>query len=298
MGVQYQYVDGVYESSTNLAEAEAIVEFALTSMASSPDRSLIIVTVNSEQRDLVDDIFYKKALAFPPANEFINKWKDSLTPFDIKNLEKVQGDERDIVLISTVYGKSKGENGTLGPVYQRFGPITGKFGHRRLNVLFTRAKYLTRVFTSLKPSDIQVKATSNEGVKILKSYLAYAEAGGRMLSATGTHTAKEPDSDFEIMVANALRMHGYQVQYQVGVAGFFIDLGISKEGSDSEFIAGVECDGATYHSAKFDRDRDKLRQEILEGMNWKIYRVWSTDWFKNPGREAEKLIRYLEKIAS
>jgi very-short-patch-repair endonuclease len=136
---------------------------------------------------------------------------------------------------------------------------------------------------------------SSWGVKALKGYLEFA-ATGRLEG--GLRSGREPDSDFEVFVADALRARGYDVVPQVGVAGFYIDLGVTHPGYEHGFLAGVECDGATYHAAKSARDRDSLRQEILEGLGWKLYRIWSTDWFSDARGELEKLCRYLDGLAN
>jgi very-short-patch-repair endonuclease len=127
----------------------------------------------------------------------------------------------------------------------------------------------------------------------LQAYLEYA-ATGRL--EAGTTSGREPDSDFELFVADALRARGYSVACQVGVAGFYIDLAVRHPAYPHGYLAGIECDGVTYHSAKSARDRDTLRQEVLESLNWKLYRVWSTDWFSNPRDELGKLLGFLDGL--
>ena len=179
-------------------------------------------------------------------------------------------------------------------VHQRFGPINGKNGHRRLNVLFTRARVRLVLFTSMKSDDVVCEpGRSAEGVRILKSYLEYAERHGK---AGGTLTGKGPDSDFEFSVAERLRARGYSVETQVGVSGYRIDLGIRHPDRPDRFIVGVECDGRAYHSSKSARDRDRLREELLRGLGWKIIRVWSTDWFDNATLQTDRLAREIEEL--
>ena len=127
----------------------------------------------------------------------------------------------------------------------------------------------------------------------MRDYLQYARTG--MLEA-GDTTDREADSDFELIVKNRLEIAGYQVKCQVGVTGYFIDLAVRSPSNPNQFILGVECDGAMYHSFKSARDRDRLRQEILEKLGWKIHRIWSTDWFQNPEKEMDKLIKVIESI--
>ena len=214
---------------------------------------------------------------------------DSSDELFVKSLEKVQGDERDTIVISTTYGPSQ----PGGAVAMRFGPINQGGGHRRLNVLFTRAKYAISLVTSMESHQIQPTATSSQGVHALKGYLKYVEAQSL---DTGHQSGREPDSEFEIVVAEALTRHGFGVDCQVGVANYFIDLAIRHPDRPETYLLGVECDGATYHSARSARDRDKYRQSVLEGLGWKIYRIWSTDWFENPEAETRKLVAHIETL--
>jgi very-short-patch-repair endonuclease len=169
---------------------------------------------------------------------------------------------------------------------QRFGPINGIAGKRRLNVLFTRAKQKIVTFSSMTASDVTAEEHSNAGAYMLKRWLEYSASG---VLESGERTEREPDSDFEIFVMNQVQSMGCEAVPQVGVAGYFIDIGVRHPDWPYGFILGVECDGASYHSAKSARDRDRLRQEVLEGLGWRLHRIWSTDWFNNPRREADKL---------
>jgi very-short-patch-repair endonuclease len=200
----------------------------------------------------------------------------------------VQGDERDVIFVSTVYGKD-----SAGNFYQRLGPLNGAYGHRRLNVLFTRAKQQVRLFTSIKSGDLRVEPTTRSGVKALKNYLAYGETGHLELAEL---TGRPPDSEFEQWVIQMLGEQGYEVVPQLGVAGYFLDIAIRHPDHNGSFIMGVECDGATYHSGRSVRDRDRLRQEVLVRLGWEIYRIWSTDWFRNPKAEFLKLVAAIEHL--
>src|SRR5690606_36997501 len=190
--------------------------------------------------------------------------------------------ERDIIVISTVYGPTV----PGGPVMQRFGPINSKVGHRRLNVLFTRAKEKVVLVSSLKPENISVQSGSNPGVAALKAYLEHARSG-RL--ERGVRTGRDYESPFERGGAEIILEPGIEAEPQVGVAGYFLDLAVRHPERREHFVLGIECDGATYHSARSARDRDRLRQEVLEGLGWKLYRIWSTDWFANRSREIGKL---------
>jgi transcription elongation GreA/GreB family factor len=285
MGVELQHVAGRYKAGTNPLEAKAMVETALAFMRTDPDRSLGIVTLNQKQRELISEEFEYALASGPHAVRYIESWKernDGLEEFFVKNLENVQGDERDVIFIGTVYGPE--EPG--GRVMQRFGPINGLTGKRRLNVLFTRAKQKIVTFSSMTDADIVADETANPGAYMLKRWLEYSASG---VLESGSRTEREPDSDFEIFVMNQIRSMGCEAVPQVGVAGYFIDIGVRHPEWPYGYVLGVECDGAAYHSAKSARDRDRLRQEILEGLGWRLHRIWSTDWFNHPGREAEKL---------
>jgi DNA polymerase III epsilon subunit family exonuclease len=207
----------------------------------------------------------------------------------VKSLEKVQGDERDTIVISCTYGPS--EPG--GPVAMRFGPINQQGGHRRLNVLFTRAKRAIELVTSIESHQIHPTATSSQGIHAFRNYLKFVESQSL---ETGRPSGREPDSPFEVVVAEAIQRHGYEVDCQVGVANYFIDLAIRHPNKPDTYLLGVECDGATYHSARAARDRDKYRQAVLEGLGWQIYRIWSTDWFENHTKEIKSLIKKLKQI--
>jgi hypothetical protein len=182
-----------------------------------------------------------------------------------QELRKRPRHERDVIFISTTYGPDD-----RGNQFQRFGPINGSNGHRRLNVLFTRSKRRTVVFTSLDPDRIHTTADSTWGLRALKKYLIYARDGILQQPDNGSD---QPTNDFEQSVGNVLKDRGYEIVPQVGVAGFFIDLGVKHPGKPGTFLLGIECDGASYHSARSARDRDRLRQEILEDLGWKIHRI-------------------------
>lgn len=285
MGVEFKAVKGRYKAGTNPIEAKAVVEAVIDFMQNDPERSLGVVTLNQKQRDLITEEFEYAIANNRAVQRYVDTWEeknDGLEYFFIKNLENVQGDERDVIFIGTVYGAE--EPGAR--VMQRFGPINGLAGKRRLNVLFTRAKQKIVTFSSMTAADIEADEHSNPGPYMLKRWLEYS-AGG-VLDA-GEETEREPDSDFEVFVIDQIRAMGCKPVPQVGVAGYFVDIGIRHPDWPHGFVLGVECDGATYHTAKSARDRDRLRQEVLENLGWRLHRIWSTDWFNNPRQEAEKL---------
>jgi transcription elongation GreA/GreB family factor len=285
MGIEFRGVAGRYKAGTNPVEAKAIVEAAFEFMRTDQNRSLGIVTLNQKQRDLISEEFEYAVGNHQHAVKYIESWKernDGLEEFFIKNLENVQGDERDVIFIGTVYGPE--EPGAR--VMQRFGPINGLAGRRRLNVLFTRAKQKIVTFSSMTASDITADEHSNAGAYMLRRWLEYSASG---MLESGERTKREPDSDFEMFVMSQIQSMGYEAVPQIGVAGYFIDIGVRHADWQYGFVLGVECDGASYHSAKSARDRDRLRQEVLQHLGWKLHRIWSTDWFNNSRREAERL---------
>jgi very-short-patch-repair endonuclease/KaiC/GvpD/RAD55 family RecA-like ATPase len=286
-GVALVQTNGIYKAGLNEIEGKAVVKAAIEFMQKHPTQSLGLVAVNAKQAEFIREQLDREIASDPDAAAYAQAWNGKLEEYFVKNLENVQGDERDVIFISTVYGKD--ENGNF---YQRFGPINGIYGHRRLNVLFTRAKKKVTVFTSMTPEDIQ-DGGKHPGVGVLKRYLQYARDG---ISVVSTPTGAECDSEFERWVLQVLQAHGYHGVPQVGVCGYRIDIGVQHPAKPGVFLCGIECDGATYHSARSVRERDRLRQEILERRNWKLYRIWSTDWFRNPSLQTKQLLRFLEQL--
>lgn len=285
IGVDYYHVDGIFDrkSHTNRKEAEFIVDLIYQNIEKYPNRSLGVVAFSVAQQDLIDKLLSKRRQATPEKEYFFKS--DVNEPFFIKNLETVQGDERDTILFSIAYGMD-GD----GRLLHNFGPLNRAGGERRLNVAVTRAKCNVQLVSSMHYTDIDLKRTSSEGAKLLREYLDYAENGSIALERTISVSPFEQfDSDFELEVCEFLRSQGFTVDTQVGCSGFRIDLGLRLPNS-SDYVLAIECDGATYHSSKNARDRDRLRQEILERMGWKFYRIWSTDWFKNKSVEKQRLL--------
>ena len=290
-GIKFKYIeDGYFSKGQNIVEAQKIVEATIEQIIKHPDESLAIVAMNKEQSSLIEDILTQQILINAEAGAAWTKINDSKEPLLIKNLETIQGDERDVVFISCTYGKDP----EAQKVYQRFGPINSVGGERRLNVLFSRAKKRMQIFSSMLPEDIC--QTESKGTQLLKDFLYYAKNG--IVKATGCTTGREPDSDFEKAVTNLLTSNGYECEPQVGVQGYFIDIAIKDPKHSGEYIMGIECDGATYHSSSFARDRDCLRQQILENLGWKIRRIWSTDWFRNPKGTLKPILDELSTLTS
>ncbi|MHC2462436.1 DUF4011 domain-containing protein [Bradyrhizobium embrapense] len=289
-------VAGSFQARCNPVEACRVAEEAITFMRhhaalnESDVPSLGIVALNIQQRDLIQEELNRLVVDDVLVEQYREKVVNKGEEFFIKNLENVQGDERDFVFISMTYGPEPGS----AVLKQRFGPINRKQGHRRLNVLFSRARTRIGLFASFSSSDVKPTSESAEGVHVLQKYLEYAETRGRM--ATNPGGDGEPDSDFEVEVADRLRARGFTVDYQVGASGYKIDLGVRHPDFAERYLAGIECDGAAYHSSKSARDRDRLREEVLKDKGWQIARVWSTDWFDDPALQTDRLVAKLEAL--
>ena len=292
LGLRYRYIAGaVYESQMNRIEAARVVDAAIDHMASNPEDSLGIVTLNLRQRDLVEEMLDQRCRNLPLTDAFRMRWENEGLGLFVKNLESVQGDERDVIFISTTFGPAPNTN----VVRQNFGPISRQTGWRRLNVLFTRARKSVHVFTSMRPEDIVVDESTPRGTKSLREYLEFARSG---VLTDVAPTGGEAESDFELSVTEVLKDAGYGVQPQLGVAGFRIDMAIKHPAYPSAYLAAIECDGASYHSGVSVRDRDRIRQEILESLGWegRIWRIWSTDWFRNPQHETKRMLAFLQQL--
>ena len=291
-----EFVDskGVYEpgkSRTNKIEAERIVDAIEQHYVSGAgnDFSIGVITFNATQQALIEKLLDSRRLANRKLDEAIAVAESE--ELFIKNLENVQGDERDIILFSITFAKDA--NGKLS---MNFGPMNKEGGHRRLNVAATRARHQVKVFSSLRPEEIDLSRTNARGVSDLKLYLDFALNGSRVLTEQALPTGRGPDSPFELQVINALQERGWRVVPQVGVSGYRIDLAVVNPHAPGTFLLGVECDGATYHSAPTARDRDRLRQFVLEGLGWKIHRIWSTDWWFNREIPLNSLLARLEQL--
>ena len=292
-GVEYVYVkDGIYDrggKKNNIAEARKVADLVFEHFKKHPNRSLGVVTFSEAQQNAVDVAIRQKRLQNPRFDKFFMEDKEE--PFFIKNLENVQGDERDTIIFSIGYAKDSN-----GIMYMNFGPLSREGGYRRLNVAITRAKHNVKLVGSIVPTDIDLEKVSSEGVKMLRSYIEFAQQGIAALEKELTFNYDlDFDSPFEEAVYDFLQSKGYNVVTQVGCSGFRIDMAVKHPTQSGKFAIGIECDGAAYHSSRTARERDRLRQAVLEDMGWTIYRIWSTDWIKDSKTEEEKLINAVEK---
>ena len=281
-------VNGRWRDRVNVEEAKTVADVVADFMRQHDELSYGVVTMNQPQRELIEAEIELRAANNGKIGAYRERWDDQLEPPFVKNLENVQGDERDVIFISLGWGRTP-----EGAMHQRFFPINRREdGHRRLNVLFTRAKRKVVLFSSLRPEDIVVDPERTaRGVQVLRNYLLYARDGQLGGEVSGSAEAENP---FELSVANALRAHGHRVVPQLGVAGYRIDIAVEHPGMPSRYVLGIECDGAQYNSAKSARDRDRLRQEALERLGWRVTRVWSTDLFHDQGGQTARLCLEIE----
>ncbi len=294
-GIQFHHVaDGVYRRGAgkrdNVIEAREVVNGVLEHFENNPDKSLGVVTFNQSQKQTIDAVLDQALSDNPHLQKYFTT--DAIYPFFVKNLESVQGDERDFIFFSVGFGKDE-----AGKFIMNFGPLNKAGGERRLNVAVTRARYGVRVYSSIQPEDIDLSRTKSQGAKLLRSYLEVARDGPKAAYRDlNLDRSGELESPFEIAVYNALTEAGLDVRSQIGVSGYRIDLAIVDDQQPGKYLLGIECDGAMYHSAATARDRDQLRQFVLEGLGWKIHRIWSRDWFRNSRAEVGKVLQKIEKI--
>lgn len=296
-GVSFVHLpEAVYDrgkSRTNRKEAEAIVRDAVARMKRNlelPEEKRLtfgVITFNSQQQSLIQDLFDQAQRDSPELDWYFAD--ERIEPTVVKNLENVQGDERDVMLFSITFGRDI--SGKSIPL--TFGALNRDGGERRLNVAVTRARQELVVFSSFKADELNAERSKARGVADLKAFLEYAEKGPEAIAARTEGSVGGFDSPFEEAVAEALECKGWQVVPQVGVSGFRVDLAIRHPDKPGAFLAGVECDGATYHRSAVARDRDKTRQMVLENLGWNILRVWSPDWWYDADSATETIDQQL-----
>jgi len=289
-GVHLVYTkDGIWDrgkSRTNRIEAKTVAELVIEHFKNYPDRSLGVVSMNASQKELIENILDELITSKPELQALLDM--DCPEPFFVKSLENVQGDERDTIIICVGYAKTSD-----GSLSLNFGPLNSDGGWRRLNVLVTRAKWQTILVTSLQSHELSGINPLNKGAIMLREYIRYAEKDGVLSSDLVTETNEETN-DFEDSIAVSLRDRGLIVDEQVGASEYRIDLAVRDPRDLNRYIMAVECDGATYHHTKTARDRDILRQQVLQSQGWKIYRVWSTDWFRDRDKALKGILTGFE----
>ena len=297
-GVHFEHVpEGRWIDRKNLKEAQRVVQMIIDHIQTHPDKSLGIIALNSTHQRAIEDTLYDLRRDRPEIDALFHGTDSFGTAEEklfIKNLENVQGDERDFIFLSLGYGFNN-----AGKFNKNFGPINKQHGERRLNVAITRAREKLVFVASVRSADMDLSGSRSEGAHLLKSYLSYAERGVDTLDLEMQEVAGETDSPFEEEVAAALIRRGLHPVSQVGCGGFRIDLALKHPDRPGQFCLAVECDGATYHSSHTARDRDRIRQSILENLGWTIVRIWSTDWVRNPQQQVDRVLQaYDESISS
>ena len=295
-GVLFVKGDNLYTPGirTNEGEAKEVVS-EIVRRLTDPDpavrqQTIGVVTFNVPQQQLIENLLDQARMERPEIEPFF--LQEQIEPVFVKNLESVQGDERDVILFSISFAPR--EPG--GRVSLNFGELSRQGGERRLNVAITRARSQMVIFSSTTADMIDTKRTSMKGVRDFKNFLDFAQRGARALAEVNMDSVGDYDSPFEVAVARYLKDKGWEVVPQIGVSRFRIDLGIVHPEKPGRYLAGIECDGATYHSSATARDRDKIRQLILENLGWKVLRIWSTDWWHNPEHAIESIHDSLEQI--
>jgi very-short-patch-repair endonuclease len=294
IAVRFERVHGIYDrgaSRTNRIEAEAVVGGIEKHYFDATKKLLTlgVVTFNQPQQALIESLLDARRRANQALDRAISA--NSHEPLFIKNLENVQGDERDVIYFSITYGPD-----AAGKTTMNFGPLNGEGGHRRLNVAISRAREAVVIYSTLIPEQIDLAKVRAAGARDLKHYLQFALKGPRALVEQSSPTGLEPDSPFEVAVIKMLRDRGWTVHPQVGCSGYRIDIGVVDPRAPGRYIVGIECDGASYHSGATARDRDRLRQHVLEGLGWRIHRIWSTNWWMNAEGEIESLTTWLHAL--
>ncbi|SDC03360.1 Protein of unknown function [Raineyella antarctica] len=290
-GVRFIKVDGVYRRSlgrNNPIEARHVAERVIHHFSTRPDKTLGVVAFSTPQRDAIENAIELARGQRPDLDQHFGE--DRVDGFFVKNLESVQGDERDVIIFSIGYGRDQN-----GKMYNNFGPLGKKGGERRLNVAITRAKQLVEVVSSISASDIG--EVTGAGSRHLRRYLDFAERGPSSLEIELGPSGMDTESPFEDAVVSYVTSLGFAVQPQVGVAGYRIDIGVKHPDKPGAFMLGIECDGAMYHSSKAARDRDRLRHQVLEGLGWRLHHIWGTAWYRHPEREKERLRTLLEELS-
>lgn len=295
-GVEYIYVqNGYYDTGGrkgNITEANKVADLVFEHFKTQPNRTLGVIAFGEVQQQAIETVLRERRLQNQEFESFFAE--DTEEAFFVKNLENVQGDERDTIIFSIGYAKDAN-----GVFRMNFGPLSKAGGERRLNVAITRAKYNIKLVGSIMPTDINTDRISSEGTKLLRTYIDFAINGPEVLQREITESdIVEHDSPFEEAVYNFLDRRGYKLATQVGCSGYRIDMAVKHPTLSGIYVLGIECDGAAYHSARTARERDRLRQDVLENMGWKIYRIWSTDWIKDPVTEGQRLIAAVEDAIS
>ena len=267
--------------ASNLAEVQEVVELIREHASVRPEESLGVIALGTPHANAIEDALWAAAHEDSDLASFLESHQEE--PFFVKNLERVQGDERDAIILTIGYGRN-----SRGEILYNFGPINGRFGERRLNVAVTRAKNRMTLVSTFSHVELDEKKCKSGGLPFLRDYIKYVESGGVEFGDT---SAVRPEMNaFEYSIYSRLNSAGFQVVPQYGVGNYRIDFAVVHPDDPSRFVLAIECDGASYHSLPTARERDRLRQDALERRGWRVHRIWSTDWFVDPDGELERCI--------
>jgi superfamily I DNA and/or RNA helicase len=292
LGITTIYIKhALYQNQMNDAEAQQIVQLILKHVQDKPTQSLGIVTLNLKQSELISELVEEKIGQMPEFIAFTNYWDTQNIPFIIKNLENIQGDERDVIIISITFGPN-----IEGKILQNFGPISRELGWKRLNVLFTRAKRAITLVTSLRPHQINITDTTPKGTRTFHDYLEYAFSQNEQdITLIDVTVPPQPINEYIVPI---LESHGYHIVQNLGVVGFAIDIAIKHPHIPDTYIAAILTDGYFYQQSASVRDRERLHVEILTNLGWndRIYRIWSNEWYDNRDNALQLLLDFLAPL--
>lgn len=289
--LRYSYLPNVKTQSmsvANEAEIQKVKSIVLEHIKNHPDMSLGIIAFGMRHSIRLQDEFN---ILEKENDDFYNwkqSWAEKREKFFIKNIERVQGDERDAIIITPGYAPNLDGNVPL-----QFGSLNRQGGERRLNVAASRSKKYMHLVTSMRSSDIDLKRTKSSSIALMRSLLEFMENEGRLVEAEYEFSA--PTTPFEEEILQKLSDAGLTVDCQVGDSGFKIDFAI-RDPKTNKYLLAIEADGATYHSSEYARERDYMRQRILENRGWQFVRIWSTDWWTNPDQEVQRVLHALSNV--
>lgn len=286
LGVKFHFIeDGRFKSGKNMVEAKAVAAAIMTHAKERADWTLGVAAFSVSQRDAIIDELEKLRREHPETESFFDT--NAPDPFFVKNLENVQGDERDVIFVSVGYGP-----GDDGKVSLNFGPVSASGGERRLNVLMTRAKRRCELFSSMRAEDIDVNRVSGRGPKVFREYLRFAQSGAQVESATSSEAA---DRLVQILQQQLLDK-GYDVKAHVGIAGVFVDLAVVDPDDPDRYLLGIDIDGESYRSSRSARDRDRTRHAVLGSQGWNMHQIWTIEWFRRPVEQLNELVAAIEQV--
>lgn len=285
LGVKFHFVeDGIFKSGKNAIEAKVVAQAIMTHAKERTDWTLGVAAFSVSQRDAIIDELEILRREHPETESFFDT--NAPDPFFVKNLENVQGDERDVIFVSVGYGP-----GDDGKVSLNFGPVSASGGERRLNVLMTRAKRRCELFSSMRAEDIDVNRVSGRGPKVFREYLRFAQSGAQMESVSSSEAGDRLVQILQQLLADK----GYDVKAHVGIAGVFVDLAVVDPEDPDRYLLGIDIDGESYRSSRSARDRDRTRHAVLGSQGWNMHQIWTLEWFRRPVEQLNELVAAVER---